>query len=86
VTGLLSISKCPSSTSSISLNLSTLDQNGKVLLQQTKNYPNSPLVPFEITISGQNASFLKFNLMADSENEALRSCRAELNLLKVSQQ
>lgn len=86
VTGLLSISKCPSSNSPISLNLSTLNKNEKVLFQQTKNYPNSQLAPFEIMISGQNASFLKFNLMVDSKNKALRSCRAELNLLKVSQQ
>jgi hypothetical protein len=86
VTGLLSISKCPSSTSPISLHLSTLDKNRAVLLQQTKNYPNSQLAPFEIMISGQNTSFLKFDLMVDSNNKALISCRAELNLLKVSPQ
>jgi hypothetical protein len=86
VTGLLSISKCPTSGFPISLNLSTLDRNGEVLSQQTKIYPNSQLTPFEITTSGQNAAFLKFNLKVNSKNETLTSCRAELNLLKVSSQ
>jgi hypothetical protein len=86
VTGLLSISKCPSSTSPISLNLSTLDRNGEILSQQTKIYPNSQLAPFAIMISGQSASFLKLNLRVESRNETLTSCRAELNLLKVSPQ
>jgi hypothetical protein len=86
VTGLLSISKCPASTSPISLNLSTLDRNGEILSQQKKIYSNSQLAPFEIMILGQNAAFLKFNLRVNSNNETLTSCRAELNLLKVSSQ
>ncbi len=86
VTGLLSISKCPTSTFPVSLNLSTLDRNGEILSQQTKIYPNSQLAPFEIMISGQNAAFLKLNLRVNPKNETLTSCRAELNLLKVSSQ
>ncbi|MGA7936743.1 MAG: hypothetical protein WCA35_24520, partial [Kovacikia sp.] len=87
VAGLLSISKCPSSSEQISLKLSTLDKDGNVLLQAIESVPNAQLTPFEIKISAQNASYMKLNLMVDSaDNPALISCRAELNLLNVAPQ
>jgi hypothetical protein len=86
VTGLLSISKCPQSPEPILLKLSTLDKNGKVLLESIKPVPNSQLAPFEITISGQNALYMMLNLIVDSKSNVLTACRAELNLLNVSPQ
>jgi hypothetical protein len=87
VTGLYSITKCPSTSEPISLQILTLDKNGTVLTQTTKLYPKSELAPFELKILGQNADFIRLNLMIDSDNKLLMSsCRAELNLLKVSQQ
>ncbi|WP_404783858.1 hypothetical protein [Altericista sp. CCNU0014] len=86
VTGLLSISKCPNSSEPISLKLSTLDKDGKVLLQTIESVSNSQLTPFEIKISARNASYMKLNLMVESNNPALIFCRAELNLLNVSPQ
>jgi hypothetical protein len=87
VTGLYSITKCPSTSEPISFQLSTLDKNGTVLTQTTKLYPKSELAPFELKIAGQNAAFLRLSLAIDAKNQSLiSSCRAELNLLKVSQQ
>jgi hypothetical protein len=86
VSGLYSISKCPSNTKPVSLKLSTLDRNGNVLLQTIKSYPASQLAPFELNISGQTAAFMRLELMIDSKNKALISCRTELNLLKISPQ
>jgi hypothetical protein len=87
VTGLYSITKCPSTSDPISLQISTLDKNGTVLTQTKKLYSKSELAPFELKISGQSANFIRLSLMIDSDKKSLiTSCRAELNLLKVSQQ
>jgi hypothetical protein len=87
ITGLYSIIKCPNTSGSISLQISTLDKNGTVLAQTKKNYSKSELAPFELQITGQNAAFIRLSLRVNSNNQSLiSSCRAELNLLKVSQQ
>jgi hypothetical protein len=86
ISGLYSISKCPSTVETIALRLSTLDKNGNVLLQTIKYYPTSPLAPFELKILGQNAAFMRFDLIVGGKSETFVSCRAELNLLKVSPQ
>jgi hypothetical protein len=86
ITGLYSISKCPQTPAPVLLELSTLDKNGNVLSQQIRSFPNSQLAPFELKMDGKNASFLRLDLRIDSKNNALISCRTELNLLKVSPQ
>ncbi len=86
VTGLYSISRCPIASELISLELSTLDKDGNVLLQTIESFPNSQLAIFELKMPGRNASYIKLNLRVDSKNKALISCRAELNLLNVSSQ
>ena len=84
VSGLYSISKCDNVSDSISLKISTLDKVGNVVTQNIKTYPKSQLNPFELQISGQNASFMKLEISVDSKTKASVTCRAELNLLKVS--
>jgi hypothetical protein len=86
VSGLYSISKCPNTTEPIALKLSTLDKNGTILLQTIKSYPTSQLAPFELKISGQNAAFMRLDLILEANSKTFVSCRAELNLLKVSSQ
>jgi hypothetical protein len=87
VTGLYSITKCPNTSDPISLQISTLDKNGSILAQATKSYTKSELAPFELKIEGQNAAFIRLSIRVNSTNQSLlSSCRAELNLLKVSQQ
>jgi hypothetical protein len=83
VSGLYSITKCPN-VEPIALKLSTLDKNGNMLLQAIKSYPTSELAQFELKISGKNAAFMRLDLMVDATNKTFISCRAELNLLKVS--
>lgn len=84
ISGLYSISKCNNASEPISFKISTLDKSGNTLTQNIKSYPNSQLSPFELQISGQNASFLKLDISVDSKAKASFTCRAELNLLKVS--
>lgn len=86
VSGLYSISKCDNVSDPISLKIATLDKVGNVITQNIKTYPKSQLNPFELQISGQNASFMKLEINVDSKTNASVTCRAELNLLKVSPQ
>jgi hypothetical protein len=86
ISGLYSISKCGDASEPISFKISTLDKGGNTLTQNIKSYPNSQLSPFELQISGQNASFLKLDISVDSKAKVSSTCRAELNLLKVSPQ
>lgn len=86
VTGLYSISRCPGVPEPVSLKISVLDGSGDVLAETTASYPSSQLAPFDLKISGQNAVYLRLNLMVDSKSRASVSCRAELNLLNVSSQ
>jgi hypothetical protein len=87
VTGLYSIAKCPNTSDPISFQISTLDKNGTILAQTTKSYPKSELAPFELQIESQNAAFIKLDIRVNSKNQSLlSSCRAELNLLKISRQ
>lgn len=86
VSGLYSISKCDNVSDPISLKISTLDKDANVVIQNIKTYPKSQLNPFELQISGQNASFMKLEISVKSKSKASVTCRAELNLLKVSPQ
>lgn len=86
VSGLYSISKCDNASDPISLKISSLDKNGNTITQNIKTYSNSQLAPFELQISGQKASFLKLDISVNSKAKVSVTCRAELNLLKVSPQ